>query len=352
MSRSVRLGMGWYRRDAGTRSRRASRRIPRTPTCSRSGPTRSSARSCTMVCCRRSRREWKSGPGGELHVRGVVQRIRGPGPGDRHRVRRRRGDPVARRRHGAPGQGRAGEAGLEGRAGQGDDHAQPGGHRPSAGQSQGDQGLVRPGQAGRRRALSRSQDLRRSAVEHQRDLRVGLSGVARGQAGPARPERGPRLPGKGPGQRRQHGPVGPAEHGQFRRTRDRRRGRHLRERALAAQQGERPDSVRDPAGDALDREPGGGRRDRGRVARQPGGGRGIPGVPLVGPGAADRRGVRVPAGQARGAAAGPGAQPLPPKLFTMADLGGWAKIEQELYGPKGLWTSIFTANTGAQASGR
>jgi sulfate/thiosulfate transport system substrate-binding protein len=47
-----------------------------------------------------------------------------------------------------------------------------------------------------------------------------------------------------------------------------------------------------------------------------------------------------------------GAQPLPPKLFTMADLGGWAKIEQELYGPKGLWTSIFMANTSARAEGK
>ena len=47
-----------------------------------------------------------------------------------------------------------------------------------------------------------------------------------------------------------------------------------------------------------------------------------------------------------------GALPLPLKLFTMNDLGGWAKIEDELYGPKGLWTSIFTANTTAQAAGR
>src|SRR5262249_24567780 len=46
------------------------------------------------------------------------------------------------------------------------------------------------------------------------------------------------------------------------------------------------------------------------------------------------------------------AQPMPSKLFTMADLGGWARIEQELYGPKGLWTSIFLAHTGAQAAGR
>ena len=43
---------------------------------------------------------------------------------------------------------------------------------------------------------------------------------------------------------------------------------------------------------------------------------------------------------------------MPPKLFTMADLGGWAKIEQELYGSKGLWTSIFTAEASAQALGK
>ncbi len=47
-----------------------------------------------------------------------------------------------------------------------------------------------------------------------------------------------------------------------------------------------------------------------------------------------------------------GAAPLPPRLFTMKDLGGWAKIEDELYGPKGLWTSIFTANTSARVSRR
>ena len=35
----------------------------------------------------------------------------------------------------------------------------------------------------------------------------------------------------------------------------------------------------------------------------------------------------------------------------MADLGGWAKLEEELYGPKGLWTSIFTAEATAQARG-
>jgi sulfate transport system substrate-binding protein len=46
------------------------------------------------------------------------------------------------------------------------------------------------------------------------------------------------------------------------------------------------------------------------------------------------------------------AQPMPPKVFTMADLGGWAKIEQDLYGSRGLWTSIFTADAVAKAGGR
>jgi sulfate transport system substrate-binding protein len=30
--------------------------------------------------------------------------------------------------------------------------------------------------------------------------------------------------------------------------------------------------------------------------------------------------------------------PKPPGLFTMADLGGWERIQEELYGPRGHWT--------------
>jgi sulfate transport system substrate-binding protein len=33
-------------------------------------------------------------------------------------------------------------------------------------------------------------------------------------------------------------------------------------------------------------------------------------------------------------------RPVPEKLFTMADLGGWAKIDEDLYGSRGLWTEI------------
>lgn len=36
----------------------------------------------------------------------------------------------------------------------------------------------------------------------------------------------------------------------------------------------------------------------------------------------------------------PGVPPLPAKLFTMTDLGGWAKVEETLYGSNGLWTTI------------
>ena len=40
----------------------------------------------------------------------------------------------------------------------------------------------------------------------------------------------------------------------------------------------------------------------------------------------------------------------PRKLFTMTDLGGWAKVEEALYGPKGLWTEIAAERS--KAGGR
>ena len=41
----------------------------------------------------------------------------------------------------------------------------------------------------------------------------------------------------------------------------------------------------------------------------------------------------------------PGRPPLPPGLFTMADLGGWDQVQEEVYGPAGLWTRIFAAQS-------
>jgi sulfate/thiosulfate-binding protein len=35
--------------------------------------------------------------------------------------------------------------------------------------------------------------------------------------------------------------------------------------------------------------------------------------------------------------------PMPSSLFTMADLGGWNALQDEVYGPAGTWTSIFTS---------
>ncbi|HEY2157823.1 MAG TPA: sulfate ABC transporter substrate-binding protein [Isosphaeraceae bacterium] len=32
----------------------------------------------------------------------------------------------------------------------------------------------------------------------------------------------------------------------------------------------------------------------------------------------------------------------PPGTFTMSELGGWSKVKADVYGPKGVWTSIFT----------
>ncbi len=37
-----------------------------------------------------------------------------------------------------------------------------------------------------------------------------------------------------------------------------------------------------------------------------------------------------------------GRDPLPPGLFTMSDLGGWTKINAEVYDPGGVWDSLFT----------
>jgi sulfate transport system substrate-binding protein len=41
----------------------------------------------------------------------------------------------------------------------------------------------------------------------------------------------------------------------------------------------------------------------------------------------------------------PGRAPLPPRLFTMADLGGWSKVNKEVYDPGGVWDALFTART-------
>jgi sulfate/thiosulfate transport system substrate-binding protein len=38
----------------------------------------------------------------------------------------------------------------------------------------------------------------------------------------------------------------------------------------------------------------------------------------------------------------PGLAPLPPHLFTMAALGGWKSINKQVYGPGGVWDSLFT----------
>jgi sulfate transport system substrate-binding protein len=38
--------------------------------------------------------------------------------------------------------------------------------------------------------------------------------------------------------------------------------------------------------------------------------------------------------------------PLPANLFTMADLGGWSKVNKEVYDPGGVWDSLFTQGPG------
>ncbi len=42
-------------------------------------------------------------------------------------------------------------------------------------------------------------------------------------------------------------------------------------------------------------------------------------------------------------------RPSPAKLFTMADLGGWAKVEEVLYGSNGLWTTVAAERSQSSA---
>jgi sulfate transport system substrate-binding protein len=41
-------------------------------------------------------------------------------------------------------------------------------------------------------------------------------------------------------------------------------------------------------------------------------------------------------------------RPLPSRLFTMADLGGWSKVKAELYDTGGVWDSLFTGRDPAR----
>jgi sulfate transport system substrate-binding protein len=38
----------------------------------------------------------------------------------------------------------------------------------------------------------------------------------------------------------------------------------------------------------------------------------------------------------------PDREPLPPRLFTMRDLGGWSRMNKQVYDPGGVWDSLFT----------
>jgi len=41
-------------------------------------------------------------------------------------------------------------------------------------------------------------------------------------------------------------------------------------------------------------------------------------------------------------------RPRPPGLFTIEDLGGWDQVKDKVFGPDGVWTSVFTAGVGGK----
>ena len=55
-----------------------------------------------------------------------------------------------------------------------------------------------------------------------------------------------------------------------------------------------------------------------------------------------------PVGPESVAASANGKPPMPASVFTMADLGGWDAVEDEVYGPAGSWTSIFSSQAKAR----
>ncbi len=247
-----------------------------------------------------------------------------------------------------------GQADLERRAGARNDHQQLGGDRASAGQSQEIKDwpdLAKPGVG-----VLYPDPKTSGGARWNINAIYGAAFLASRDSNQGKPDlqavRG--FPGESAGQRRQHGRLGPAEHGQFRRA------RHTGDAVVTYEdeillhnkgKGKEPIPYVIPPATLLIEGPGGGGRDLGGIARQPGGRRGFPRIPGLRSRAADLRGLWVPAGESRCAPAGR-AGCLPPKLFTMADLGGWAKLERELYGSKGLWTSIFTAEASARALGK
>ena len=46
----------------------------------------------------------------------------------------------------------------------------------------------------------------------------------------------------------------------------------------------------------------------------------------------------------------PGRRPLPPRLFTIDELGGWPKINKEVYDPGGVWDELFTGSSKGRKS--
>ena len=125
------------------------------------------------------------------------------------------------------------------------------------------------------RALPRSQDLAAACAGTSTPSTVPGCEQRRIE-GRARPEAAREPAGQRPGERRDHGRLGPAEHGHLP-ARHRRRDCHLRERAAPpAQADRRGGSLCDAARHALDRRTGRDRRCLGRAPRQPRDRRGVP----------------------------------------------------------------------------
>ena len=163
----------------------------------------------------------------------------------------------------------------------------------------------------------------RGEVEHPGRLRR-QERRRRGSAdGPRVPARAHHQARQGPGQVRPRGAAG-LHVGQ------RRRPHLLRERGDHGPEEGPAGRLRHPGPDDPDREP-----DRRRLEVQaPRAGQGVPGLRAVAHGPAEVRRLGLPAGRRGGASTRtPPSSPRPSGLFTIRDLGGWSKVNDEFFDP-------------------
>ncbi len=163
----------------------------------------------------------------------------------------------------------------------------------------------------------------------------------------ARSRRRPRPAGEGAGQRGEHGRSGRQSMATFERGTGDAVVTYENELLLRKQVRRQADPLRHPPRHPPDREPRGARRDLDRPPRQP---RASPrrSSPSSSPTRRRRSWPITASGRSTRGSRRPTCRPLPPRLFTIRDLGGWPKVKKTVFDPGGVWDSLFTRRAGGK----